>query len=287
MFAIYKRELKTYFQTPIGYIYLSLFLLISGILFTLSNLFNRSPAFAPFLSSILFVFLLAIPVLTMRLMTDEQRQHTDQLLLTSPIRITNIVLGKYFAAVTVFLIAIAVTVLYPIVMSFYGDIDGWESVGSYLGFILLGCSFVSIGLFLSATTENQVIAAIVTFVALLISWIMDFIAQGIPTDPLTSLVFLCAIVVGVAFWVYLSTRNLLIPITLGLLGIGAALIVFFTNKASYIGFITKVLGWLSLIKRYEGFPRGILKFEAVVYCLSVSALVVFLTVRLIEKKRWS
>jgi len=287
MFAIYKRELKTYFQTPIGYIYLSLFLLISGLLFVLGTLFNLSPNYAPFLSSILFIFLLAIPVLTMRLMTDEHRYRTDQLLLTSPIRISNIVLGKYFAAVTMFLITIAVTALYPIVMSFYGDIDGWESVGSYLGFILLGCSFVSIGLFVSTTTENQVVAAIVTFVALLVSWIIDFVAQGIPTDPVTSLIFVCVVVAGIALWLYLSTRNLIIPIAIGVIGIGIALVFFFTHQAWYVGFITKVLGWLSLVQRYESFPRGILKFDAVVYYLTVSALFLFLTVRLIEKKRWS
>jgi len=287
MLAIYKRELKTYFQTPIGYIYLSLFLLISGLLFTLQNLFNLSPNYAPFLSSILFVFLLAIPVLTMRLMTDEHRFRTDQLLLTSPVRISNIVLGKYFAAVTVFLITILITAIYPIVMSFYGDIDGWESVGSYIGFILLGCSFISIGLFVSSTTENQVVAAIVTFVALLISWIIDFVAQGIPSDPVTSFIFVCAVAISIAVWLYLSTRNLVIPIVIGTLGLAAAFIVFFADRASYVGFISRVLSWLSLVQRYNAFPRGILSLDAIVYYVSVSVLFLFLTVRLIEKKRWS
>ncbi len=286
MLAIYKRELKTYFQTPIGYIFLSLFLLISGLLFTLGNIFNLSPNYAPFLSSILFIFLLAIPILTMRLMTDEQRFRTDQLLLTSPVSITSIVMGKYLAAVTMFLITIAVTVIYPIVMSFYGDIDGWESVGSYVGFILLGCAFISIGLFVSATTENQVIAAIVTFVALLISWIMDFIQQGVPADPVTSLIFLCAIVVGIGVWIYLATRNLIIPGVIVALGLGGALLAFFLSRSFYFGFISRVLEWLSLVKRYDSFPRGLLSFDAVVYYISISALFVFLTVRLIEKKRW-
>lgn len=287
MLAIYNREMKTYFQTPIGYIFSSLFLLISGILFVLGNLFNLSPNFASFLSSILFIFLLAIPVLTMRLMTDEQRYHTDQLLLTSPVKITSIVLGKYLAAVSVFLITLAFMALYPLVMSFYGDIDGWESVGSFIGFILLGCTFISIGLFVSATTENQVVAAIVTFVALLLSWFMDFIAQGIPTDPVTGFVFISVIVVAIALWLFLSTRNPLLPIVLGLVGFGVALIFFLVNKENFIGLVPRILAWLSLIQRYDSFPRGILKFDAVVYYLTVSALFIFLTVRLIEKRRWS
>lgn len=159
MLAIYKRELKAYFQTPIGYIFMSLFLLISGILFTLGNVFEQSPSFAGFLSSILFIFLLAIPILTTRLLSDDLRTKTDQLLLTSPVRITEVVLGKYFAAMTIFFITIALTGFYAMVLSFHGDIDGWETLGSYIGFILLGCSFISIGLFISATTENQMIAA--------------------------------------------------------------------------------------------------------------------------------
>jgi ABC-2 type transport system permease protein len=287
MLAIYKREMRTYLQTPIGYIFSSLFLLVAGLLFVLGNLFNLSPNYAPFLSSILFIFLLVIPVLTMRLMTDEKRLHTDQLLLTSPVRITSIVLGKFFAAVTVFLVTMAITSLYPIIMSFYGDIDGWESVGSYIGFILLGCSFISIGLFISATTENQVIAAIVTFVALLLSWFMDFIAQGIPTDPTSAFIFVCVIIVGITVWLYFSTRNLLVPIVISLISIGVALVIFLVDQALYIGFIAKLLSWLSLVNRYNSFPRGILKFDAIIYYLSVCVLFVFLTVRLVEKKRWS
>ena len=287
MLAIYKRELKSYFQTPIGYIFMSLFLLISGILFVLGNVFEQNPSFSGFLSSIIFIFLLAVPVLTMRLMTDEKRLRTDQLLLTSPVKITQIILGKYLAAVTIFLITIAVTVIYAVALSLHGEIDGWETLGSYIGFILLGCSFISIGLFISSTTENQVVAAIVTFCALLLSWIMDFIQQGIPTDPLTGFIFLIVVVVGICIWIYLSTKNLLIPLVIGVLGLGAALIVFLLNQPVYLGFIGKVLEWVSLVKRYSSFPRGILNFDSVVYYLSVSALFVFLSVRLVEKKRWS
>lgn len=287
MGAIFKRELASYFLTPIGYIFMSLFLLISGILFSIGNLFQLSPSFSGFLSSILFIFLLAVPVLTMRLMTDELRQRTDQLLLTSPVKITEIVLGKYFAAVVVFLITILITVIYAVVMSFHGEIDGWESFGSYIGFILLGCSFIAIGLFISATTENQVVAAIVTFCALLVSWIMDFIQQGVPSDPTAGFVFLAAAIVGICVWIYLATKNLVIPIALCVLGAAAALIVFLVAKEQYVGFIGKVLEWLSLVKRYDSFPRGLLRLDSVVYYISVSAFFVFLTVRLIEKKRWS
>jgi ABC-2 type transport system permease protein len=266
---------------------MSLFLLIAGILFILSNVMDQNPRFSGYLSSIIFIFLLAVPVLTMRLMSDEMKTKTDQLLITSPIKVTEIVLGKYFAACLVFLITLAVTALYAMVLSFHGEIDGWETLGSYIGFLLLGGSFISIGLFVSATTENQVVAAIVTFCALLVSWIMDFIQQIVPSEPLAGFVFVAAAVAGICLWIYFATKNLLISIVLGVAGVGAALIVFLLRQTAYIGFIGKTLEWLSLIKRYDPFPRGLLSFDSVVYYLTVSALFVFLTVRLIEKKRWS
>ena len=172
-------------------------------------------------------------------------------------------------------------------ISFYGDIDGWETLGSYIGFLLLGCSFVSIGLFISATTENQVVAAIVTFVALLISWIIDFLQRAIPSDPAISFVFVCVVVAAVAFWIFLSTRNLIIPIAIGVLGFGAAIVVFIVNQEAYLGFISKTLDWVSFVRRFASFTRGLLVFDSIVYYLTVSALFVFLTVRLIEKRRWS
>jgi ABC-2 type transport system permease protein len=115
---------------------------------------------------------------------------------------------------------------------------------------------------------------------------MDFIQQGVPTDATTSLVFVCVVVVGVGLWVYFSTRNILIPAVSAVLGLAAALIVFFVNQDLYIGFVGKVLEWLSLVKRFDSFPRGLLRLDAIVYYLSFSALFLFLTVRLIEKKRW-
>ena len=188
---------------------------------------------------------------------------------------------------TVFLMTIAVTALYAMVLSFHGDIDGWETLGSYIGFILLGGSFIAIGLFISATTENTVVAAIVTFCALLISWIMDFIQQGVPADPVIGYIFLTVALLGICMWIYLATKNIVISVALAIIAVGATLIVFLLNQVAYFGFVGKTLEWLSLVKRYGPFPRGILSFDSAVYYVTVSAFFLFLTVRLIEKKRWS
>ncbi|MCL2319219.1 MAG: ABC transporter permease subunit, partial [Treponema sp.] len=131
MLAIFKREIKAYFLTPIGYLYMGLFLLLTGIFYTFNNLFSQSSQFTGFLGSILFIYLFAIPLLTMRLFSEEKRQKTDQLLLTSPVSITGIVCGKFLAAMAVYCGTLLVTVAYAVVIAVYGDLQTWETLGSY------------------------------------------------------------------------------------------------------------------------------------------------------------
>jgi ABC-2 type transport system permease protein len=287
MIAILKRELKAYFLTPIGYIFMSLFLLVGGVLFAFGNLTSHSSQYSGFLGSILFMFLLATPILTMRLFTDELRMKTDQLLLTSPVRITEVVIGKYLAALVVFTITLVITIFYAILISVYGDLDVWKTVGGYIGFFLIGCSFISVGIFVSATTENQVIAAIITFGALLLAYIMDAIQSGVPTDGTSGIIFAVVIVLAVGAWIYFSTRNLIIAGIVLLAGAIIIVLFYLLNKTVYTGFIGNVLAWFSLMTRYQDFTRGLLKLGSIVYYLSFSAFFLFLTVRLIEKRRWS
>lgn len=287
MLAVMKRELRTYFSTPIGYIFMGLFLLVSGFFFAYGNIIQRSTYYNGFLSSILFIFLFAVPLLTMRLLSEDARQHTDQLLLTSPLSITEIVLGKYLAAVVVFLLTLLITALYAVLVAVYGDLAMWETVGAYVGFILMGCCFISIGMFVSATTENQVTAAVVTFFALLLVWVIDLVQQAVPADILSGFIFTLVVAVGLGLFVYLSTRNLYVGILVAVVAVGAAVAVYVLNRPAYSRLIGKVLGWFSLQGRYESFTLGILKLDAVVYYLSFSATFVFLTARLIDRRRWS
>lgn len=287
MLAIFKRELRAYFLSPTGYIFMSLFLLVGGVLYAFGNLVSLSSAYTGFLGSILFMFLLAVPVLTMRLFTDEMRMRTDQLLLTSPVRITEIVIGKYLAALVVFGITMIITVFYAILIAIYGDLDAWATFGGYIGFLLVGCAFISIGIFVSATTENQVVAAIVTFAALLLSWIMDAVQAGVPSDQNSGIIFAAVIALGIATWIYFSTKSFYIGGAVLLLG--AIIVVLFAlldNKV-FTGFIGNVLAWFSLLKRYQDFTRGLLKLDSIIYYLSFSGFFLFMTVRLIEKRRWS
>jgi len=287
MFAIFKREIKAYFLTPIGYLYMGLFLLLSGILFTFNNVFSQNSQFTGFLGSILFIYLFAVPLLTMRLFSEEKRQKTDQLLLTSPVSITGIVCGKFLAAMAVYCATLVVTALYTVVIALYGDLQGWEILGSYIGFVFLGACYVSVGLFVSAGTENQLTAALVSFFALMLIWILDPLSQAVPSDTRTGIISAAVLLAALVLFLFLNTRNWVIvvaAVVVGALVIGA---FYLFKKDVYFGFIQKFLGWFSLNRRYESFRLGLLKFDSLLYYLSFSGLFLFLTVRLIEKRRWN
>jgi ABC-2 type transport system permease protein len=264
------------------------FLLLSGFFFAMTNLFPASPDYNAVLGSITFIFLIVVPILTMRLMPDDKRQRTDQLLFTSPTSLTGIVLGKYFAAVSVFVLTLLITCIYPIILSFFGNLATWEIVGGYIGFLLLGSAFISIGLFISTLTENQVIAAVITFSALLFMWILDWVTQGLPTDKTSGIIFAGIIALALGAFVYFNTRNIYVGVATTL--VGAIIIVltyFLADKYFFDGFIVRVFEWFSLLKRYEEFQIGILSLSPIVYYITFSAAFVFLTIRVLEKRRWS
>jgi ABC-2 type transport system permease protein len=263
------------------------FLLITGIFYTFSNLLTANSRFSGFLGSILLIYLFAIPLLTMRLFSEEKRQKTDQLLLTSPITIPEIVCGKFLAALAIYVFTLLVTLLYVLVIAIFGDLQGWETLGSYIGFVFLGASYIAVGVFVSASTENQLTAALVTFFSLLVVWILDPLSQAIPSDMRTGLISASVLALILVLFLYINTRNWLI--VLGVV-IAAALAIggfYLFNKTLFYGFAQKFLGWFSLNRRYESFSMGLLKFDSLLYYASFTGLFLFLTVRLIEKRRWN
>ena len=287
MFAIFKRELRSYFQTPIGFLFMGLFLLLTGIFFAFGNLFTGSSEYTGFLGNILFIFLFAVPLLTMRLFSEERRQKTDQLLLTSPISIPAIVCGKFFAAMTVYCGTLLVTVAYAIIIAVYGDLQAWETFGSYIGFIFLGASYISVGLFISAVTENQLTAALLTFFALMFIWILDPIARMVPSSTQAGLISALVLLGLLVLFLFLSTRNWVIAAGAALLGLLVVWLFYSFNNNVFFGFIQNFIGWFSLNRRYASFSMGLLRLDSLLYYLSFSGLFLFLTIRRIEKRRWN
>lgn len=287
MKAVYRRELKAYFTGAMGFVFIAFCMVVVGIYASIISFGSGYPNFEYVLSSSTFVFLLLIPILTMRSFAEERRQKIDQLLFSLPLRSTSVVLGKYLAMVTVMAVPVVFFCLYPLVFSLYGAVSYAGAYASILAFFLLGCALISIGMFVSSVTENQLVAALLSFAVLLLSFLMTALASFLSTSAYTSMLAFVLIGVILAVVVYIMTRSLPLSVGLGVVLTAIPVAVRLAAPTAMEGVFQKVLRTLSLFDRMAAFTGGILDIEAVVYYLSVSALFVFLTVQSMEKRRWS
>ncbi len=287
MAAIFKKELRTYFTTLTGYVFLGFFVLITGYFFIAQNISQYSANYNDVLVSTMIMFLILVPVLTMRSFAEESRQKTDQLLLTSPVGINSIVLGKFLAAVTLYLIAIIITAVFPFILNRYGDIDVSATVCCFMGYFLMGSCLISVGIFISVLTDNQIVAAAVTFGALFLLVMIDNVAAAVPISRSSSAVFASAVVLIVAFTLYSSTKSIPLSLIFAVIGLAAAIGAYLLKLPIYDGLITNVLSKLSVLSHFENFYLGVFGISDIVYYITFSGVFLFLTVSVIEKRRWS
>ena len=179
MFAILKREVKAYFQTVTGWLFIAAVLVLYGLYFYVYNLRAGYPYISYSLSAIAFIMLITVPVLTMRSFAEERHSRTDQLILTAPVSVGKVVLGKYLAMAFVFTIDMVIIAITPLLLMSYGTIPLGESYAAVLGFWLYGCACIAVGMFISSLTESQVISAVLTFVALFAGYMMGRICNQI------------------------------------------------------------------------------------------------------------
>jgi ABC-2 type transport system permease protein len=288
MGAVFLREIRSYFQAITGFVFLGLFLLFAGVVFTLANLWSPgSSDFRSTLSTLTFLFILVVPVLTMRLLSEESRQKTDQLLLTSPVPLSGIVLGKYTAALALFTAALAVTGIYPAMLDAVGLVVPSEIFCAYLGAFLFGAALIAIGTFVSSLTDNQVSAALLTFGAILFTWVIDWLQQALPSDRTSGVVFAAVLALAAGVFVFTTTRAWWAAVAAGAVGLAATGLVYLLAAPAFDGLIVRALRWFSLLGRYQYFGSGVLAVGPVLYYLSFTATFLFLTVRVIEKRRWA
>ena len=287
MLAIYRKELKNYFINMTGYIFIGFMLVVTGIFTTLINLISTYPSFENVLSNITIVFLLIIPILTMRSVAEERHSKTDQLLYSLPVSVTQVVLAKYLAMFTVFLIPVGIIALYPLILSIFGTVYLGTAYGALLGFTLLGGVLIAIGMFMSSLTESQVIAAVTSFGIIFAMYLMSAIASLIPAGSMASLIAFAVVVLIFAGVVYSLTKNSTVA---GITAASGAFIlagIYFINSSIYDGLFAKVLNWLSVFDRFSTFTTGLFDLTSVVYYVSLIILFVFGTVQSVEKRRWS
>ena len=235
MGAIFRRELKAYFSSPLGYIFLGVIYAISGFYFWYI-LANQANYIQYVFSNMFTIVLMVVPLLTMRLMSEDKKLKTDQLLLTAPVNITSVVLGKYFAALVVYIIGVSSTIIFQIVLATFATPDWNVFLGNYLAIVLIGAALISIGILISSLTENQIIAAIGTLAISLFIWLLDSIASALPAG---------------------------------------------------FEWMSSIFSSLSFMTRYNDFVSGILNVSHILFFVSFAAVFLFLTIRALEKKRWS
>ena len=234
MFAIFKRELKAYFTSPLGYVFLAIFYAFSGLFFYIFSLSVGSTDISSVFLMLFMVLIVFVPLLTMRLLFEDKQQKTDQLILTAPVSLLSIVMGKFLAAYAIFAIGVAVMPVYGFVMSTFATVSWLPIWGNTVGLLLLGGIFVSIGLFISSLTENQMIAAIGGFFINLMILLMNTLKSALPN-----------------------------------------------------GFLQDVLSSISVYSRYSEITSGIFSLSSLIFFVSVIFIFLFLTVRVLEKRRWA
>lgn len=287
MIAIYKKELKSYFTSMIGYVFIAFFLVIVGIYYVIYNLINQYANFEYVLSGVSFIFILLVPILTMRLMAEDKRQKTDQLLFTSPLPIGKVIAGKFFAVFTVFLIAMAVICFYPLVIIQFGAVPLKIAYTAILGFTLLGGAYIALGLFISALTESQLVAAVISFGAILITALMDSLVNFLPTDNRSAFMIFSLIVIFLGWLIYSMVHNITVPLGFGILAEVCLTVVYLFKATFFDGLVSRFFGWFSVIARFDYFVSGILDLSSVVYYISVIFIFLFVTVQAIKKRRWN
>ncbi len=256
MLAIYKKEMRSYFITPIGYVYVGIFLAVAALLFSYTTLLSSSYDTSSYFIYLIISFIVMLPLLTMKLFAEEKKLRTEQLLLTAPISITSMVLGKFFAALTLFAGTTLISCLNLIplyVIAFEeraaAELSGnyssasehigpasAEIVGCLIGVLLLGAAFLAIGIFISSLCENQLSAAVITIGVLLLMVVLNFVNSAKLID-------------------------------------------------SYV--IRFIIDWVSVLSRFTYFRAGVFDIASLIYYLSLTSVFLFLTVRVYEKRRWS
>lgn len=287
MKTILSREFKTYFTSPIGYVFIAFYLLIFGVYFVGINLSQANGNYNLVFLYLTSILLFTIPLVTMRLLSEEKKNRTDQLLLTAPISVWDVVLGKYFAAVLLFLLTLGLTLLHPIILEILGDVPWPAVISTYIGYFLLGATLIAISLFMSALTENQIIAAIASISLLLFLRLIDALAQLVPATATASLVFIFALIVLAGIYIYFSIKDIYITLSIAFIAGIATVITYKVNSALFEGLCTKILQWFSVFSRYDNFGDGLLDVGSIVYFLSFIFIFLFLTNQTIEKRRWN
>lgn len=288
MAAIYRRELNSYFQTMTGYVFIAFMILFVGIYFMAYNMMSGYPYFSYSLSAMVTIMMVGIPVLTMRSFSDDRKTKTDQLLLTAPVSVVKMVLGKYFSMVTVFAVPVLISAICPLIIKMNGTAHLKADYAAILAFFLLGCVYIAIGMFISSLTESQIIAAVGTFGIILLLLLWPSLAGFLPTTASASLAGLLVLWTLAVFLIYRMTSHNLLAAVLEVVGIFSIVGLYVLKRSLFDRALTNILEKAGVTEVFQNFASHYI-FDAggLLYYISIIFLLIFLTAQSIEKRRWS
>ena len=287
MGAIFRHELRNYFHSLTAYVFGAFLLAVVGLGSVLYNLQAAVSNFEFVLSFASIIFVVIVPILTMRTLAEERRQRTDQLLYSLPITTTQVVLGKYFALLVVYLIPLAVVSLYPLLFSQFGEVYLTTSYGSLFAFFMMGAALLAVGMFLSSLTDNQGFAAGIGIAAILLNYYSVSLAEYTSSTAMGSLIalYVIALLLGVVIHNLTRNENLAYGVTLVL--IAALSVAYFVNSSAFEGLLPDIMTKLSLFRQFNSFVNGAFDLTAIVYYVSVMGFFLFLSVQSMEKRRYN
>lgn len=287
MGAIFCHELRNYFHSLTAYVFGAFLLAVVGLGSVLYNLQAAVSNFEFVLSFASIIFVVIVPILTMRTLAEERRQRTDQLLYSLPITTTQVVLGKYFALLVVYLIPLAVVSLYPLLFSQFGEVYLPTSYGSLFAFFMMGAALLAVGMFLSSLTDNQGFAAGIGIAAILLNYYSVSLAEYTSSTAMGSLIalYVIALLLGVVIHNLTRNENLAYGVTLVL--IAALSVAYFVNSSAFEGLLPDIMTKLSLFRQFNSFVNGAFDLTAIVYYVSVMGFFLFLSVQSMEKRRYN
>jgi ABC-2 type transport system permease protein len=287
MIAVFKHELRTAFNGFSAYLFCAFFLVFVGIGAVVYNIQSSVANFEYVLKFVCIGMAVLIPVLTMRSIAEERKQKTDQLLYSLPLKTSDVVLGKYFALVVVFLVPMCIISIYPLIFSKYGEVYLPTSYGSLLAFFLMCSALIAVGIFISSLTDNQGFAAGISIAVMIFNYYSVTLAEQVSSSALGAMVALMVIAALIGFLIRALTRNDIMAIAVGIALAAVAAVIYFVNSTLLENLLPNIMKSLSLFEQFYTFVNGVFDLRSIVFFLSVIVFFLFLTVQSLEKRRYN
>lgn len=287
MIAVLKHELRSYFHSLTAYVFGAFLLAFVGIGAMLYNIQAAVSNFEYVLSFGSLVFVGIVPVLTMRVIAEERRQKTDQLLYSLPITTAQVIVGKYLALLAIYLIPLAIISVYPLIFAQFGDVYLLTSYGSIFAFFLMGAALIALGMFISSLTDNQGLAAGIGIAVILFNYYSVSLSEYVSSTAVGSVIALLAIIFALYAVIRYLTRNENLASGVCLVLLAAVVLLYFIDSTTFEGLLPNIMTQLSLFERFSVFVNGMFDMTAVVYYLSVIVFFLFLSVQSLEKRRYN